>query len=442
MGTQGVLAASGDGEGSELLLLRQGQRIATLPWCAAQTGSPWGKAALAALPNLPGLGAAPGAEPWLRSLRRRKDQIVMVNGLSMENASSSFAIQTLKTCGKIANIVSVPRSGSAPCLSPPCCSCVWGGWWSWAKPCSSCSGCSTVLCSPAVPRVPLLGWDIAVGTWGRDSLIHHPFLLCFCLQTLKRQKKIHLPVSKSGPGSPAVHRRYDSDEDYGSRGADLALRSTRRHRSRDDLDHSRGYDGDSSSERSSGHHRDDRRQHKSVSRSRRRSQDSSHWRQSPDSGSDRRGYSRRRSANGFGHEGDTNGLALVSGFKRLPHQDVLMKPITSVLVKKKENEGRAFLTPPTLGHHLSSGHVPLGRRRLQGGCHGLAHSEGRCVSCWGHRARLASAQRVAELSSGACRCPVGAGVGLWGWWQEKTPAGPASARLQGCHGLSVVQSTA
>ncbi|XP_066840074.1 tight junction protein ZO-3 isoform X4 [Anser cygnoides] len=195
---------------------------------------------------------------------QRKDQIVMVNGLSMENASSSFAIQTLKTCGKIANI------------------------------------------------------------------------------TLKRQKKIHLPVSKSGPGSPAVHRRYDSDEDYGSRGADLALRSTRRHRSRDDLDHSRGYDGDSSSERSSGHHRDDRRQHKSVSRSRRRSQDSSHWRQSPDSGSDRRGYSRRRSANGFGHEGDTNGLALVSGFKRLPHQDVLMKPITSVLVKKKENEGLSW----------------------------------------------------------------------------------------------------
>ncbi|XP_035204270.1 tight junction protein ZO-3 isoform X2 [Oxyura jamaicensis] len=191
---------------------------------------------------------------------QRKDQIVMVNGLSMENASSSFAIQTLKTCGKIASI------------------------------------------------------------------------------TLKRQKKIHLPMSKSGPGSPAVHRRYDSDEDYGSRGADRALRSTRRHRSRDDLDHSRGYDGDSSSERSSGHHRDDRRQHKSVSRSRRRSQDSSHWRQSPDSGSDRRGYSQRRSANGFGHEGDTNGLALVSGFKRLPHQDVLMKPITSVLVKKKESE--------------------------------------------------------------------------------------------------------
>lgn len=126
-------------------------------------GSLWGKAALAALPTPPGLRVAAGAELWLCSLRRRKDQIVMVNGLSMDNALSSFAIQTLKTCGKIANIVSVPRGGTAPCLSPACCGCVRGGWWCWAKPCSSCSRCSTVLCSPEVPRAPVLGWDIAVG---------------------------------------------------------------------------------------------------------------------------------------------------------------------------------------------------------------------------------------------------------------------------------------
>uniref|UniRef100_A0A8D0KZ95 Tight junction protein 3 n=1 Tax=Strix occidentalis caurina TaxID=311401 RepID=A0A8D0KZ95_STROC len=167
---------------------------------------------------------------------QRKDHIVMVNGLSMDNVLSSFAIQTLKTCGKIANI------------------------------------------------------------------------------TLKRPKKVHLPVSKSSPGSPTVPRHCDSDEDYGLRGVDPAL-----HHSRDDLDHSQGYDGDSSSERSSGHHQDDRRHPKAVSRSRRRSQDSSHWRQSPGSG-------------------DTNGLVLVSGFKRLPHRDVPMKPITSVLVKQKQNE--------------------------------------------------------------------------------------------------------
>ncbi|NWZ68762.1 ZO3 protein, partial [Acrocephalus arundinaceus] len=176
---------------------------------------------------------------------QRKDHIVMVNGLSMENVPSSVAIQTLKTCGKIANI------------------------------------------------------------------------------TLKRPKKIHLPVSKSSLGSPAVPRHYDSDDDY------------RLHHSRDDLDHSQGYDGDSSSERSSGHHHDDRRHHKPVSRSRRRSQDSSHWIQSS---SDRRDHSRHCSASAFGQDGDTNGLALVSGFKRLPCQDVPMKPITSVLVKQKQNE--------------------------------------------------------------------------------------------------------
>ncbi|XP_010001724.1 PREDICTED: tight junction protein ZO-3 [Chaetura pelagica] len=183
---------------------------------------------------------------------QRKDHIVMVNGLSMENVSSAFAIQTLKTCGKIANI------------------------------------------------------------------------------TLKRPKKVYLPMSKSSPGTPTVPRRCDSDEDQGPEGADPASRS------RDDLHHNQGYDGDSSSERSSGHHRGDRRHHKPVSRSRRRSQDSSHWRQSP--GSDRRGYGRGRSANGLGHQWDTNGLALVSGFKRLPCRDVPMKPITSVLVKQKQDE--------------------------------------------------------------------------------------------------------
>ena len=253
----------------------------------------------------------------------------MVNGISMENVLSSFAIQTLKTCGKIANIVSVPcgrtgagvMHGTAPCLSP------------------------SQLPYPTHPGVPVWGLEIAVETSpGRDGCTYHPLLFAFHLQTVKRPKTVHLPVSKSSPESPTAPRRYDSDEDYGSHGADPAL-----HRSRDDLDHSQGYDGDSSSERSSGHHRDDRRHHKPVSRSRRRSQDSSHWRQSPGSGSDRRGYNQHRSTNGFGHEGDTNGLALVSGFKRLPRQDVPMKPITSVLVKQKQNEGEALPLPLPLG---------------------------------------------------------------------------------------------
>ncbi|NXQ35653.1 ZO3 protein, partial [Alaudala cheleensis] len=206
---------------------------------------------------------------------QRKDHIVMVNGLSMENVPSSVAIQTLKTCGKIANI------------------------------------------------------------------------------TLKRPKKIHLPVSKSSPGSPAVPRRDDSDDDY------------RLHRSRDDLDHSQGYDGDSSSERSSGHHHDDRRHHKTVSRSRRRSQDSSHWMQSS---SDRRGHGRHCSANAFDQDGDTNGLALVSGFKRLPRQDVPMKPITSVLVKQKQNEeyGLKLGSQLFIKHIVESGLAAKGNSLQEG----------------------------------------------------------------------------
>ncbi|NXD02765.1 ZO3 protein, partial [Certhia familiaris] len=202
---------------------------------------------------------------------QKKDHIVMVNGLSMENVPSSVAIQTLKTCGKIANI------------------------------------------------------------------------------TLKRPKKIHLPVSKSSPGSPAVPRQYDSDDDY------------RLHRSRDDLDHSQGYDGDSSSERSSGHHHNDRRHHKPVSRSRRRSQDSSHWMQSS---SDWGGHGRHA----FGQDGDTNGLSLVSGFKRLPRQDVPMKPITSVLVKQKQNEdyGLKLGSQLFIKHIVESGLAAKGNSLQEG----------------------------------------------------------------------------
>uniref|UniRef100_A0A8V5GRX1 Uncharacterized protein n=1 Tax=Melopsittacus undulatus TaxID=13146 RepID=A0A8V5GRX1_MELUD len=168
---------------------------------------------------------------------QRKDHIVMVNGLSMDNVLSSFAVQTLKTCGKIANI------------------------------------------------------------------------------TLKRPKKIHLPVSKSSPGSPSMPQRCDSDEDCGLPSAGPAL-----HRSQDDLDHSQGYDGDSSSDRSS----------------------------------DRRGYSQRRFANGFSHKEPTKGLALVSGFKRLPRQDVPMKPIRSLLVKQKQDEGEYGLK---LGSQLFIKHI-------------------------------------------------------------------------------------
>ncbi|XP_019368804.1 PREDICTED: tight junction protein ZO-3 isoform X2 [Gavialis gangeticus] len=203
-----------------------------------------------------------------------RDNIVMVNGLSMENVSSSFAIQTLKTCGKLVNI------------------------------------------------------------------------------TLKRPKKIHLPVTKTSqlssqplPGN-SVHSantaRYDSDgEDQEdepsprSPGKEYRYDSYSGSRPQDDMDYSRGYDGDSSSERSSGHYRDDSNYRKQLSKGRRKSQDGGYRRHSQDSGSD---WQRPQSTNGYGKEEDANGLALVSGFKRLPRQDVLMKPIKSVLVKRKENE--------------------------------------------------------------------------------------------------------
>uniref|UniRef100_A0AAX7VGC0 Tight junction protein 3 n=1 Tax=Astatotilapia calliptera TaxID=8154 RepID=A0AAX7VGC0_ASTCA len=45
-----------------------------------------------------------------------KDQIVMVNGEPMDNVHSNYTIQTLKSCGKTANIVSVHRSEGKPFL--------------------------------------------------------------------------------------------------------------------------------------------------------------------------------------------------------------------------------------------------------------------------------------------------------------------------------------
>lgn len=39
-------------------------------------------------------------------LYRTRDQIVMVNGVSVENTTSQYTIQHLKSCGKTANIVS------------------------------------------------------------------------------------------------------------------------------------------------------------------------------------------------------------------------------------------------------------------------------------------------------------------------------------------------
>lgn len=51
---------------------------------------------------------------------RLGDHLVMVNGVSMENVSSSFAIQILKTCTKLANVVSGGLvGGPRPRWAPP-----------------------------------------------------------------------------------------------------------------------------------------------------------------------------------------------------------------------------------------------------------------------------------------------------------------------------------
>ena len=44
--------------------------------------------------------------PWLFSVCRENDRVVMVNGTSMEDVLHSFAVQQLRKSGKIASIVS------------------------------------------------------------------------------------------------------------------------------------------------------------------------------------------------------------------------------------------------------------------------------------------------------------------------------------------------
>uniref|UniRef100_A0A4W2FZT8 Tight junction protein 3 n=1 Tax=Bos indicus x Bos taurus TaxID=30522 RepID=A0A4W2FZT8_BOBOX len=156
------------------------------------------------------------AEGWLQT----GDQIVMVNGVSMESVTSTFAIQILKTCTKMANI------------------------------------------------------------------------------TVKRPRKVQVPATKvtSAPG------HQDSDEED-------------RLRRLEEADHGRGYEGDTSS--GSGRSWGERSRRPRAGR---RSRASSRGRRSPGGGS------------------EANGLALVSGFKRLPRQDVQMRPVKSVLVRKRESD--------------------------------------------------------------------------------------------------------
>lgn len=73
------------------------------------------------LPRRRALGKARGEGALGRTLPRDPacslrtgDHLVMVNGVSMENVNSSFAIQILKTCAKLANVVSGGLVGGPP----------------------------------------------------------------------------------------------------------------------------------------------------------------------------------------------------------------------------------------------------------------------------------------------------------------------------------------
>uniref|UniRef100_A0A8C8XWI7 Tight junction protein 3 n=1 Tax=Panthera leo TaxID=9689 RepID=A0A8C8XWI7_PANLE len=154
------------------------------------------------------------------------DHIVMVNGVSMESVTSTFAIQILKTCTKLANI------------------------------------------------------------------------------TVKRPRKIQLPAKASPSGGYQV--------------------------SDGEADHGQGYDGDTSSGSGRSWGERSRRQ-----RTGRRSRAGSHGRRSP------------------GGRSEANGLALVSGFKRLPRQDVQMRPVKSVLVRRRDSEEFGV----TLGSQIFIKHI-------------------------------------------------------------------------------------
>ena len=116
---------------------------------------------------------------------------------------------------------------------------------------------------------------------------------------MKRPRKIQLPTTKASPYGPG---RQDSDED-----------GPWQH---EEADHGRGYEGDTSSGSGCSLGRRSHRPRAGC-----RSRAGNHVSRSPDGGS------------------EVNGLALVSGFKRLPRQYVQMKPVKSVLVRRRESEG-------------------------------------------------------------------------------------------------------
>uniref|UniRef100_A0A5S6NZG0 TRAF-interacting protein with FHA domain-containing protein A n=1 Tax=Xenopus tropicalis TaxID=8364 RepID=A0A5S6NZG0_XENTR len=209
-----------------------------------------------------------------------RDRIVMVNGVSMENVSSSFAIQTLKSCAKTANV------------------------------------------------------------------------------TVKRPRKIQIPVSNSmHPASTySSHTQKSSDPVFSDTsrrekddGSDSPLPWRGRYESSNQEppeDTARGYEGDSSSGRSSQGSFSHSSRHTRHRRGRTVGSEGVDYAKRKVGRETARGYYSKRKETGseMGGSGSEigeryqNGLELVSGFKRLPIQDVPAKPIKAVLVKRAENQ--------------------------------------------------------------------------------------------------------
>ncbi|XP_018105456.1 uncharacterized protein LOC734528 isoform X2 [Xenopus laevis] len=232
-----------------------------------------------------------------------RDRIVMVNGVSMENMSSSFAIQTLKSCTKTANVtVKRPRKIQVPASNS-------------MHPASTYSSNTQKFSEPVFSdssrRDKDDGSDSPLPWRGRyESTNQEP------PEDTARGYEGDSSSGRSSQGSfthssrQARHRRGRT---VGSDGVDYARRKVGREAAGSSSDTGRW--------------------------SRRRESGSDVM----DSGSEARGYYNKRKESGSevgvsGSEIYQNGLELMSGFKRLPVQDVPAKPIKAVLVKRAENQ--------------------------------------------------------------------------------------------------------
>lgn len=119
---------------------------------------------------------------------RTRDQIVMVNGVSMENTTSQYTIQHLKSCGKTANIVS--PTTLKPLLHKLVCK-LW---------------CLVFFCNKIVCST----WKATEGQncsyWWKNS-----YSFCCLLQTVKRPRTVQVPASGRPTRASSQSNLLDND---------------------------------------------------------------------------------------------------------------------------------------------------------------------------------------------------------------------------------------